>query len=258
MSSLPNKNKRALILAMIALSLIVLIFTYFYYHKINTSKDPRIKYARELYENYNDLTVQNNFVAIFSLLDSVENNYRKIKHYQESFEVGVLYNNRAAAYLTMALYDNKPEEYMLLSKDSLLNLAQLNVLKSISVYESWLRKFGNLSNEQIEKLISVHFLIGLEKYSKKEKNNFLKSRIKEIETAQYETERRLSVAYTNLGIIHRHLEDYENAIMSYQKAIELWDQNLNAENNLNIILGRPLKKRNLIQKLFPPKRKDDK
>ena len=231
----------------------------YYYHHVNSSKDPRIKYARELYENYNDLTVQNNFVAIFSLLDSVEYNYRKIDHYQKSFEVGVLYNNRAAAYLTMALYDNRPEKYMLLSKDSLLYLAQQNVYKSISIYKSWLSQFDQLTTSaQIEKFISGNFFIGLEKYSKKEKSNFLKSRIKEIETAQYETKRRLSVAYTNLGIIHRHFEDYENAINSYQKAIELWDQNLNAENNLNILLGKPLKKRNLIQKLFPPKRKEEK
>jgi hypothetical protein len=51
--------------------------------------------------------------------------------------------------------------------------------------------------------------------------------------------------------------DYEKAINNYQKAIDLWDQNLTAENNLNILLGKPLKKRNLIQKLFPPKRKEN-
>ena len=258
MSSITNKNKRALIITMIALSLIVLIIPYFYYNKVNSSKDPRIKHARELYENYNELTVQNNFAAIFSLLDSVENSYEKIKHYQNSFEVGVLYNNRAAAYLTMALYENKPEEFMLLSKDSLLQLAQLNVLKSISIYESWLNTYHDLTLKDIKELISEDFYIGLDKYSIKEKDDFLRSRIKEIETAQFETERRLSVAYTNLGIIYRHFDDYENTINSYQKAIDLWDQNITAENNLNILLGRPLKKRNLIQKLFPPKRKEDK
>jgi len=257
MDKLSNKNKRALILVMIALSFIVIFFSYFYYSGVNASKDPRVKSARKLYEKYNDYTVQNDFQNIFALLDSVENFYRSVNNYSESFEVGVLYNNRAAAYLTMALYENKPEEYSLLSKDSLLNLAQISVNKSITIYENWLKIYSDKSKDQINDIINVDFLTGLEQYSEKDKNRFLENRIKEIETSQYETERRLSVAYTNLGIIYRHLEQYEKTIDCYTKAIELWDQNLTAENNLNILLGKPLKKRNLIQKLFPPKRKEN-
>ena len=256
--SLPKQNnKRAFILAMIALSFIVIVFSYFYYSSVNSSKDPRVKFARELYEKYNNYAVQNDFENVFALLDSVEFVYKSVDHFSESFEVGVLYNNRAAAYLTMAIYESKPETFMLLSKDSLLNLAQESVQTSITIYENWLEKYSDENSEHIEQILQNNYLIGLENYSKKEKKNFIKSRIKEIETAQYETERRLSVAYTNLGITQRHLEQYENAINSYQKAIELWDQNLTAENNLNILLGKPLTKRNLIQKLFPPKRKDN-
>jgi tetratricopeptide (TPR) repeat protein len=258
MSYSVNKNKRALILAMIALSFIVISFSYFYYKSINDSKDPRVKQARELYEKYNEYTSLNDFENIFALLDSVEYIYKGIDHYGESFEVGVLYNNRAAAYLTMAIYENIPEQFSLISKDSLLKLAQNSVSESISIYENWLKKYEDKNINQIEQLLQKNFLSGLKKgYSEKQKNKFIQSRIKEIETAQYETERRLSVAYTNLGIIHRHFEQYENAINNYQKAIELWDQNLTAENNLNILLGKPLKKRNLIQKLFPPKRKEN-
>lgn len=258
MSILSNKNKRALILAMIALSFIVLGFTYFYYRDVNSSKDPRVTQARELYEKYNNYTAQSNFENIFELLDSIEHIYNGIEHYSESFEVGVLYNNRAASYLTMAIYDYKPERFSLLSKDSLLKLAQSSALESISIYESWLAKYKGESLNQINKILQQDFFIGFENYTEKQKEKFIQSRIKEIETAQYETERRLSVAYTNLGIVYRHFEDYESAINNYQKAIELWDQNLNAENNLNILLGKPLKKRNLIQKLFPPKRKENK
>lgn len=256
MSYLSNKNKRALILAMIALSFVVIFFSYFYYKNINASKDPRIRQARELYEKYNNYAIQNDFVNIFALLDSVENIYKSVNHYTESFEVGVLYNNRAASYLTMALYENNPENYIQLSKDSLLQLAFVSVNKSISIYENWLTKYSDINAEQINQLLQHDYFIDLEKYSEKEKKKFLENRIKEIETAQYETKRRLSVAYTNMGIIYRHLEQYEQTINCYQKAIELWDQNLSAENNLNILLGKPLKKRNLIQKLFPPKRKE--
>jgi tetratricopeptide (TPR) repeat protein len=257
MSNQQNKNKRAFILVMTALSFVVIIFAYFYYSNKNSSNDPRIVDARKLYKRYNEYASQNNFSRVFSLLDSVETIYTNIPHYKESFEVGVLYNNRAAAFLTMALYDNKPEKLKEFSKDSLLTLAKVNVNTSISIYENWLYTYQNKTVNAIEKLIQSSFYEGLSEYSEKEKRRFLKNRLKEIETAQYETNRRLSVAYTNLGIINRHMENYENAIVHYQKAIELWDQNLTAENNLNILLGKPLKKRNLIQKLFPPKRKED-
>ena len=258
MSFLKQNNKRAFILVMFALSFIVITFSYFYYNNINSSKDPRVKFARELYEKYNNYAVQNDFENVFALLDSVEFIYKSVDHFSESFEVGVLYNNRAAAYLTMAIYESKPEAFMLLSKDSLLNLAQESVQTSIIIYENWLTKYNDKNLEQIEQILQKDYWFGIENYSKEEKEKFIKSRIQEIEAAQYETERRLSVAYTNLGITHRHLEQYENAINSYQKAIELWDQNLTAENNLNILLGKPLKKRNLFQKLFPPERKDNK
>ena len=69
-----------------------------------------------------------------------------------------------------------------------------------------------------------------------------------------ETDRRVSVCYTNLGIILRSRDDNEGAAEMYIKALELWEMNLEAENNLNRLLGRPLKKRNIIQKLFPPEK----
>jgi tetratricopeptide (TPR) repeat protein len=257
MSSGKQNNKRVFIRVMIALSFIVIVVSYFYYRNVNSSNDPRVKQARELYEKYNNYAVQNDFENVFALLDSVEFIYKSVNHFSESFEVGVLYNNRAAAYLTMAIYESKPEAFMLLTKDSLLNLAQESVQTSIAIYENWLEIYSDKDSEYIEQILQNNYWVGLENYSKKEKEIFIKFRIKEIETAQYETKRRLSVAYTNLGITYRHLEHFENAINNYQKAIELWDQNLTAENNLNILLGKPLTKRNLIQKLFPPKRKEN-
>ena len=35
---------------------------------------------------------------------------------------------------------------------------------------------------------------------------------------------------------------------------ELWDRNLTAKNNLNVLLGQPMEKRNVIQRMFPPDR----
>jgi hypothetical protein len=38
------------------------------------------------------------------------------------------------------------------------------------------------------------------------------------------------------------------------KAIKLWDQNLDAQNNLNLLLNEEKVERSFLQKLFPPKR----
>lgn len=253
MSFLKSNNKRAFILAMTALSFTVIVFAYFYYKNKNSVADPRVKQARKLYEKYNDYAINGDVTKIFNLLDSVEYIYSQVDHFKNSFEVGVLYNNRCATYLTMALYNS----YADYQKDSLLNLSNKNVLKSIDIYQSWLDKYQNLNEEDIRSQVLINYYNGLENYSDKQKNGFLKNRINEIETAQYETKRRLSVAYTNLGIIYRHKQNYEEAINNYQKAIQLWEQNLTAENNLRILLGKPLKKRSLIQKLFPPKQKEE-
>ena len=87
-----------------------------------------------------------------------------------------------------------------------------------------------------------------------EVDGFIEQRIREIEASLRENDRRLSVCRTNLGIIYRMQGSYEEAVRQYELAISLWDRNLEAENNLNRLLNRPLKKRNIIQKMFPPEK----
>lgn len=251
MSLVANKKTRALIIIMCALVLSSIIISYFYYKGVNESIDPRIVEARTQYENYNLYAQNSDFDGIFSLMDSIESIYSSIDHYKNSYEVGVLYNNRAASYLTMAL---NAEETEIVVQDSLIDLADAASSRSIDIYTLWLDTFQEKTPQEIEKLILLDFFIGLESYDPKKKAKYLSNRISEIEDSQLETPRRLSVSYTNLGVIHRHRLQYEAAAKSYQKAIELWDRNLTAENNLNILLGRPIKKRSFIQKLFPPER----
>ena len=247
-----NKTTRALIIIVSALALLGISISHFYYKGINESVDPRIVEARELYEKYNIYTQNNEFDSILFLMDSIELIYNSIDHYKNSFEVGVLYNNRAASYLTMTIYSSDNDSTM---KDSLLLLAEISVNKSIGIYEQWLDVYQDKNLIEIEQVVSNDFFRNLEEYSDVEKNKFFNSRIKEIQEAQTETQRRLSVAYTNLGIIHRHKLQYESAASYYKKAMDLWDKNLTAENNLNILLNRPLRKRNFIQKMFPEERK---
>lgn len=251
MRLLGTNRTRALIIIMCALVLSGIVISHFYYKSVNESVDPRIGEARKLYEKYNLYTQKNDLISVFYLMDSIEQIYASYPHYENSYEVGVLYNNRAAAYITLGLFtDNIQSE----AQDSLFNLAEESANKSVNIYTHWLDRFSEKESDDIEHYISEDFLEGLEPYDDGEKMKFLERRVKDIVEAQSETSRRLSVSYTNLGVIFRQRQDYESAAKYYKKAIDLWSANLTAENNLNVLLGRPVRKRNLIEKLFPPER----
>ena len=253
-----NNSTRAIILIMIALVVIGILIARSYYGNINKSIDPRVAEARVLYARYDSYAQEGNYYRVFALLDSIEDIYKNTKHYEGSFELGVMYNNRAAALLTISMFaDSIPSRqnpYSGLSADSLITLAEVNVLKAISVYDNWLTEFSGKSFEQICEIIKSQFMDGLENITPDLRTKYLEARAREIEKAIIENNRRLSVCYNNLGIIFRQREQYKEAIEQYEKAVELWDRNLNAENNINLLLGRPIKKRNFIQKLFPPER----
>ncbi|MCF8359957.1 MAG: hypothetical protein K9H26_14460 [Prolixibacteraceae bacterium] len=261
MISFKDKRIRTLILIMGVLVAIALLVSKLYYGSLNKSVDPRVTTARELYSEYNALAETNDFEKIFFLLDSIERIYSNIPHYNESYEVGVLYNNRAAALLVMAMYNDSisinSKFFSAQPVDTLWQMAQRAITTSINIYETWFEKYGNVDETDLRHVVEADFYIGLDSYSEKEKSKYLKNRIREIIDAQYENRRRLSVSYTNLGIIHRNKEEYELAAKQYIKALDLWDRNLVAENNLNLLMGLPLKKRNLIQKIFPPKRDEE-
>jgi len=253
MNIIQNKSTRALIVIMGALVFFGIITSKIYYRGVNESVDPRIVNARKLYEKYNAYAQHSAYDSVLNLMDAIESIYAANTHYKVSYEVGVLYNNRAAAYLVMALHSENAKNSSAV-QDSLMELAKENINSGIKIYTDWLETFDGKNDTEIKNIIESDFYLGLEKYNTEEKGKFVSKRIKEIQTAQTETKRRLSVSYTNLGIVYRHFLKYEDAANAYKRAIELWDRNLTAENNLNKLLGRPLKKRNFIQKMFPPKR----
>ena len=227
-----------------------------YYGNQNRSVDPRILHARELYELYDQNARTGDYYRIFALLDSISAIYMATPHYIESFELGVLHNNRAAAMLTIALYrDSIPESanpYFELTTDSIVALAEMQIRMAIALYDGWNSRFEGKKDTEIRQMIEAVFINGLEQKYSDLTYKYLKNRVKEIEASLVENQRRLSVCYTNLGLVDRFLEEYPAAVAQYEKAIVLWDRNLDAENNLNKLLGRPLKKRNIIQKMFPP------
>jgi len=253
-----NNSTRALILIMIVLVVTGILIARSYYGNINKSVDPRVAEARDLYAKYDNYAQKGNYYRVLALLDSIENIYKETRHYESSFELGVMYNNRAAALLTISIFsDSIPvryNPYYDLASDSLVTLAEINVLSAISIYDSWAAGFVGKSQEQITGLIKTQFMDGLESLDPDLSKKHLEARVSDIKKAIIENDRRLSVCYTNLGIVYRQREEYKEAVEQYEKAMELWPRNLNAENNLNILLGKPIKKRNFIQKLFPPER----
>lgn len=256
-----NHPKRVLIITMSTLVLIGLGIAHLYYGSQNEKADPRVIEAREQYKKYDDYAANNNYSAVFFLLDSVEDVYKKYPHYEQSYEIAVLENNRGAAYLSLAINNSgnpvSIDGVKLLSKDSLLNRSKYHLLKAITIYENWLKTYEKKDEAAIRKLIHSDFFAGLNESNQNKRNNYLENRIKEIQLAQIENKRRLSVSLTNLGIILRHEEKYMEAIVLYDEALELWDRNLAATNNRNILLGKPIEKRNFIQKLFPPEKDEE-
>lgn len=247
-----GKIPRALIYVMMALVVITIFLARSYYRGENQAVDPRVVPARELYEGYNALAVANDYAGVISLLDTISRIYRQYPHYRESFETGVLENNRAAVYLTLGLsYDSLVSPYHHLGQDSLIALGELAARKSIDIYERWLSVYEGIGLEEILEQVMATFEIGLSSDDPEKMEAYIENRIKEVEDAIEETPRRLSVSYTNLGLSYRHREDYQEAAACYQQAMDLWEDNLTAENNLNILLGKPMKKRNFIQKMFP-------
>jgi len=247
-----DSKTRVLIIVMTVLVFAGIVTAWIYYRGINRSVDPRIRGSRELYEKYNQFAQESRYDSVFWLMDTIEGVYSSFDHYRDGFEVAVLYNNRAAAYLSIFM---QPENEILIGDTAVfMSKAENAVRKSLRMYQEWLEAYGGLNEAEIRENIDAGFLAGLDRYSQDEQEQFLDKRVEEIIEAQTENRRRLSVSYTNLGIIKRHQQKYDSAAICYLKAIDLWERNLTAENNLNILLNRPLKKQGLIQKLFPPEK----
>lgn len=255
-----NRPAMALILVMIAVVMVSIIVASIYYRSANKSVDPRIEEARRLYSKYDSYARKGDFYRIFSLLDSIEAIYSSQAHYRDSYETAVIRNNRAAALITLSIYGDSVRAdfnpYYLVDSDSLNKLAEEQLLNAVSVYRGWLEMYQGLTEEEILEKISASFFNNFIAGTASDSARYLKARTKEIYNTIAETDRRLSVCYTNLGVLCRQREEYEAAVKYYREALGLWDRNLSAENNLNALFGLPARKRNFLQKLFPPDRDD--
>lgn len=247
-----SKETGMVIKVVTALVFISIAVTFFYYRNQNRSEDPRVVSAKNLYEQFQEISEMNDFDRLFILLDSIESIYSAIPHYRNSYEIGVLNNNRSAIYLTISLYQSTDS----IEKDDGFKKSISFAEKSIEIYQKWMEKFGTLGEKEIRLELMNDFPEGLH-IDKPGIEKIVKKRIKEIQEAKYETKRRMSVSYTNLGIALRHKNKAEEAAECYEKALSYWDRNFSARNNLNILLDRPLEEQSFIDKMFPPDKKEE-
>jgi len=232
-----SSGTKKLLIVLTAISAIVVTVAYFYHHSTNAAEDPRVAKARHLFAQYSRLIDEEKYTLVFIVLDELEALYKNTPGYADSYELGIVYNNRTATYLLMALYGDKEE---------LLSHAEQAAATSISIYETWLQVYGELGTEEIQSKIGPFFQVS---------EKVLNKRVSDIRLAQLEVKRRLSVSYTNLGIVQRHQLHLEQAVASQTKALQLWPDNHTAKNNLNVLFGKEPQKRSLIDQLFPKQRK---
>jgi hypothetical protein len=261
MDSILKISKQAKIVLIFIISIIITGFSiaWFYYDYRNKAEDPRVIDARMKLVRFDNLMKESKYSEAMPILDTVNDIYINTSGYKGSFEFGVIYNNRSTVYLSQALYDSsrfrgKDSLSFRKEKDSLLSLAEESVNISIKIYKNWLDSVGKMTKEQIRTNIEPSFNVNDPAFKGKNIKRIISKRLDDILFAQIETRRRLSVSYTNLGIIQRHQFKTEDAAKSYIEAIKLWKDNFTARNNFNVLMGKPPEDRSIIDKLFPPDR----
>ncbi len=236
---------------LVCLSATGFFIAWLYYNDKNSSEDPRVTGARLKLAEYDQLMKERRYPDALRILDTVSRIYESTAGYRSSFEPGLLFNNRGSVFLSMALYDSLvPAE----EKGALLRLAEENIQKGIQIYTTWIDSAGKLTRDQIKINVTPFFPENDPGLQGKNIIKIIEKRVEDIVFAQTETPRRLSVSYTNLGIIQRHQLRQEEAAHSYLEAIKLWEDNFTARNNFNVLMGLPPEDRSIIDKLFPPER----
>lgn len=245
-----SKNTRILLVVTTLVSLSTFTIAYFYYRAINNSEDPRIVETRFMLMRYDNLLQSKAYQQADATLDSIGQLFDRVPGYSDSFEPGIVFNNKATILISRALYSHDDDS--LKAMDLVMAAAWTD--SCINHYINWLDEFGKLDPAEIKTRILPAFQPADKAFAGKNIDKIIEKRVKDIVEAQTETPRRLSVAYTNKGVIERHQGLPNAAIESYTRALELWRDNPSALSNLNVLMGKPPKDRSFIEKLFPPQR----
>ncbi len=242
-----SPSSKKLILIMLVITLIGVTIAYKYYDYINNLEDPRILHIKKMHLKYNLLVTDNKTTEVLSMLDSMDVEYEKIPHYRNSFERGVIHTDKAAVYLSMALYQARDED----EKMKFLDTAEKELSVSLDYYNNWEKEYSAFDEVQLKERVTSDF----SDINSGNLQNIIEKRTSTIQFALQEMNRRYSVTYTNLGIIMRHKLLQNSSIIYYKKALDLWEDNHTAKSNLNVLMGEKPIKRGFIEKMFPPERK---
>ncbi len=242
------QRHKTLLLVLSGITAISFAAAYFYYRAENSAEDPRVVGAKLMLKQYDQLMADKKYPEVFPLLDSIEAVFSRVPGYGNSFEPGIVYNNRGSAFLSMALYEVKDST----EKIQLLGYAQRNLDTCILIYQRWLDRFTDFTREEWLAEESQDFSSDNPAFQGKDAEAILNKRVDDLLLAQKETPRRLSVAYTNLGIVQRHTYRQTEAMKSYIAAIRLWKDNFTARNNFNVLMGIDPEDRSIVDQLFPP------
>lgn len=244
---LPDQTKK-LLLGIFITIIISIVIAYVYYDGKNKAEDPRITETKYLFRHFDERMKENDFSSTLALLDTIENILQKVPGYGISYEPGIVFNNRGSAYISMALYSTTDS----LQKSEWLEQAKMNLDSGITIYITWLDRNKSLSEDELLISIKPFFPENDPAFEGRNYKRILKKRVEDLVLARKETPRRLSVCYTNLGIVLRHQHKQNEAVECYSKAISLWKDNYTARNNFNVLMGRSPEDRSIIEQLFPP------
>lgn len=227
-----------------------------YYHQQNRAVDPRMVEVRQALSDYQTLLPEQEWDQAMAVLDKAEATVEALPAYADSFERGVIENDRAALYLLML------EHKLLAMGDEpevdakgrlLLERAEAHGANALDIYGAWLDRMGGESPGGIRAMLEQHFQAADPAFDGYDAATLLDKRVEEVIEARDEVPRRMSVTLTNLGVAARYAGNAPLAKERYERALELWPKNHAAEDNLDRLLGRKPKRR-IIEKLFPPKR----
>jgi hypothetical protein len=233
-------------------AVIAVIFAILHYRGINRSEDPRVAKARQMMAEYDRVSGGSNSYDFFSLLDSSAAIYESVPGYENSYEKGVIANNRCSGLLVMAIYDSQLNDSL---RRSLIDLSMSWCDSSIAIYNAWKNEWGRLTEEELRQKLGITMLADDPAFQGHKFRRIFEKRVEDIILAQLETDRRLSVSYTNKATAFRHLMMQDSALHYYQEALALWSHNRTAESNLSVLMGGDPVKPGIIESLFPPDRK---
>jgi hypothetical protein len=229
------------------------LIAFLYYRDLNRAEDPRMIPVRELIREAGEFSAKHNPSNSAILLDSALRLSRSVPGYEDSWEPGVIFNNMCSAWLISALYDSTLAGS---EKEQMLRLAGSLADSSLRIYRRWIARWDSIPDDRILAAIAPFFDPGDPAFNGLNPSNIQKKRIRDIRSARIETPRRLSVSLTNLGTIQRHLNRPDSALACFTEALRIWDKNQTAKSNLSVLQGGKPVKRDLIQSLFPPDKRN--